>query len=221
MIALLAAMATVLAFCLIPVTANATEIRTGGNAIVGRHLSDATGASMYLFEPDRRPREQRGSGFSHCVGDCLILFHPVAGEPTPTPGPGVDARLISTVLRPDGKLQATYNGWPLYYFGEDIFAGDTNGHQFNEFGGDWYLIGPTGRELGGRLAGGVDYQESERCGCQDAGAVAPVLRVAAASLEARFSDDFHSNRTAGGGASLLVGQGFVANRLTSAPNPGE
>ena len=70
------------------------------------------GVSLYLFEQDRRPGDQRGSSNSHCIGDCLILFRPVAGEPAPTAGPGVDARLIGSVRRPDGDLQATYNGWP-------------------------------------------------------------------------------------------------------------
>ena len=97
--------------------------------------------------------------------------------------------------RPDGNLQATYNGWPLYYFGEDIFAGDTNGHQFNEFGGDWYLIAPTGREVGGRLAGGVDYEKSEQCGYEDVGVPTAMVSVAAATVTAQFSDNFQSNKT--------------------------
>ena len=209
MIARLAAIATVLAFCVVPATAKAVQIRAVPNAVVGRHLSDATGVSVYLFEPDRRLGDQRSSATSHCIGDCLILFRPVAGEPAPTTGPGVDPRLIGTVRRSDGKLQATYNGWPLYYFGEDIFAGETNGHQFNEFGGDWYLIGPTGREVGGRLAGGVDYQKSDRCGCQDVSAPAPGVRAGGATLEARFIEDFRPTRT----GSLLPG--FGTARLAS------
>jgi predicted lipoprotein with Yx(FWY)xxD motif len=216
MIARLAGIATVLALCVIPVTAKATVIRAVANTVVGRHLSDAMGVSLYLFEQDRHPGDQRGSSNSHCIGDCLILFRPVAGEPAPTAGPGVDARLIGAVRRPDGNLQATYNGWPLYYFGEDILAGDTNGHQFNEFGGDWYLIAPTGREVGGRLAAGVDYQKSERCGCQDVGVPTAVVSVAAAKPAARFSDDFQPNKTDPAIAALLVDRALGVTRLASA-----
>ena len=45
-------------------------------------------------------------------------------------------------------MQATYNGWPLYYFAEDFVAGDINGHDFEEFGGEWYLVTPDGGALG-------------------------------------------------------------------------
>jgi len=62
-------------------------------------------------------------------------------------------------------VQATYNGRPLYYFAEDFNAGDTNGHQFEEFGGDWYLVTPTGREVGGKIASGGNSQGGENCGC--------------------------------------------------------
>ena len=41
-------------------------------------------------------------------------------------------------------FQVTYNGWPLYFFVEDIQPGDINGHDIESFGEDWYLVGPNG-----------------------------------------------------------------------------
>jgi predicted lipoprotein with Yx(FWY)xxD motif len=48
----------------------------------------------------------------------------------------VDAGLVGSFRRPDGKVQAMYNGWPLYSFADDYVAGDVNGHDFEEFGGE-------------------------------------------------------------------------------------
>jgi predicted lipoprotein with Yx(FWY)xxD motif len=158
------------AFFVLPADAKSTPIIKAGHAALGGHLTDASGVSLYLFEEDRREGNQPGSIPSHCVNDCLTLWPPVPGDPLPAAGSGVDRRLIGSFRRPDGKVQATYNGWPLYYFAEDFIVGDTNGHQFEEFGGDWYLVTPTGREFGGKLASGGDYQGGEDCVCHETAA---------------------------------------------------
>lgn len=155
----------VAALFVLPPDAKSTTLVRAEHAELGWHLTDASGASLYLFEEDRQEGDQRGSIPSDCVGDCLVLWPSVPGDPLPAAGTGVDARLIGSFRRPDGKVQATYNGWPLYYFAEDFIAGDINGHQFEEFGGDWYLVTPTGHELGGKLASGGDYQGGEDCVC--------------------------------------------------------
>jgi predicted lipoprotein with Yx(FWY)xxD motif len=56
-------------------------------------------------------------------------------------GDGVDAALLGTAARDDGSQQATYNGWPLYYFGADTAAGDTNGQGVNDV---WFAISARG-----------------------------------------------------------------------------
>jgi predicted lipoprotein with Yx(FWY)xxD motif len=164
------------AFFVLPADAKSIPVIKAGHAALGGHLTDASGVSLYLFEEDRREGNQPGSIPSHCVKDCLTLWPPVPGDPLPAAGSGVDPRLIGSFRRPDGKVQATYNGWPLYYFAEDFIVGDTNGHQFEEFGGDWYLVTPTGRELGGKLASGGDYQGGEDCVCH--GTAGPGLSTA-------------------------------------------
>jgi predicted lipoprotein with Yx(FWY)xxD motif len=151
------------AVVLIPATVSATVIKAEGG-VIGRHLADNRGFSLYLFEKGRDSGQR--SNKNNCVGDCLILWSPVPGDPFPTIGNGLDATLVGSFRRSDGTVQATYNGRLLYYFGEDLVAGDINGHQFEEFGGVGYLVTPTGRELGGQIAG-KNYQGGEDCVCHE------------------------------------------------------
>lgn len=104
--------------------------------------------AIYMFEEDR-PEGFRGRPVeSDCLADCLIRWPALAGDPLPVAGEDVDQALIGAFVRPDGKSQATYNGWPLYYFAEDFIAGDINGQAFEEFGGEWYLLDPAGNVIG-------------------------------------------------------------------------
>ncbi|MHB8707648.1 MAG: COG4315 family predicted lipoprotein [Desulfuromonadales bacterium] len=43
------------------------------------------------------------------------------------------------ITRDDGKPQAMFRGYPLYYFAGDAKAGDTNGHALRDI---WYVIDP-------------------------------------------------------------------------------
>ena len=50
--------------------------------------------------------------------------------------------MLGTAARPDdGIAQATYNGWPLYYFGGDTAPGQTHGQGVID---SWYVIDATG-----------------------------------------------------------------------------
>jgi len=65
-------------------------------------------------------------------------------SPEAMAGEGVDATLLGTITRDDGSTQVTYNGWPLYYFHEDMAAGDTNGQGVE---GVWFLVSPEGEAV--------------------------------------------------------------------------
>ena len=60
-------------------------------------------------------------------------------------GDGLDMALVGTITRADGTVQATYNGWPLYYFGGDSAAGDVNGQGVNDV---WWVIDASGTPIG-------------------------------------------------------------------------
>jgi predicted lipoprotein with Yx(FWY)xxD motif len=101
---------------------------------LGTILVDAgEGKTLYIFMPDNK-------GPSTCTGDCAKLWPALTGPATA--GAGADASLLGTAKRTDnGTEQATYNGWPLYYFGGDSAAGQTNGQGI---AGKWYVIDATG-----------------------------------------------------------------------------
>lgn len=99
---------------------------------LGGILADADGNTLYLFVPD-------GQGASVCNDDCADAWPPLLGDVSA--GDGVDESLLGTATRDDGEEQATYNGWPLYYFAADAAAGDTNGQGVNDV---WWVISASG-----------------------------------------------------------------------------
>ena len=56
-------------------------------------------------------------------------------------GEGIDATLLGMTERTDGAMQVTYNGWPLYFWWEDMNPGDTLGQSIGEV---WFVGSPTG-----------------------------------------------------------------------------
>lgn len=99
---------------------------------LGEILVDGDGNTVYLFVPDAQ-------GPSVCVDGCADAWPPLVGDVSA--GDGVDAGLLGSVARDDGTEQATFNGWPLYYFASDAAPGDTNGQGVNEV---WYVLDANG-----------------------------------------------------------------------------
>jgi predicted lipoprotein with Yx(FWY)xxD motif len=103
-------------------------------------LVDQDGRTLYVTSDDTQ-----NSGASSCTdSECTTEWPAVIVTETPTAGTGVDATLLGTITREDGTMQATYNGWPLYYFDEDTAAGDMNGRGME---GAWFLVSATGTAI--------------------------------------------------------------------------
>jgi predicted lipoprotein with Yx(FWY)xxD motif len=103
---------------------------------LGTILVDGQGNTLYLFTNDTQDEA------STCTGGCSAEWPALAG--TVTAGDGVDESLIGTVAGEGGVEQATYNGWPLYYYDEDTAPGDTNGQGS---GGVWWVVGADGNAI--------------------------------------------------------------------------
>ena len=131
-----------------PATAEATETTTAGDVTISTSTSadvsepflvDDEGRSLYLFTNDTQ-----NSGASTCTGDCLAAWPAVVVTGAPAAGTGVDAAMLGTITRDDGTIQATYNGWPLYYYVDDTAAGDILGQGMNDV---WFLVSATGNAI--------------------------------------------------------------------------
>jgi predicted lipoprotein with Yx(FWY)xxD motif len=106
---------------------------------VGKVLVGANGRTLYLFTADKGTK-------SVCYGQCATYWPPlIAGKPTA--GAGLNASLLGTTKRKDGKLQVTYHGHPLYFFQPDKKAGDINGQGFVHFGGSWWTVSAAGARI--------------------------------------------------------------------------
>jgi predicted lipoprotein with Yx(FWY)xxD motif len=107
---------------------------------LGKILVDGKGITLYDFPPDKGTT-------SVCYGACAALWPPLLTHGKPVAGRGVHASLLGTTKRKDGKLQVTYRGHPLYYFVSDRKPGQTTGQGLNQFGGPWWVLSPTGKEV--------------------------------------------------------------------------
>lgn len=138
----LCAMALVL---VTPAIAQTTDdpITTAVNGEEGEYLVAGTGYALYMFKADTQGTST-ALAKSACEDDCLGVWPPLIVDAPPVGDAKVRPELLGTMTRSDGTLQATYNGWPLYFYAEDVETTDTKGDDIESFGEDWYLIGPNG-----------------------------------------------------------------------------
>jgi predicted lipoprotein with Yx(FWY)xxD motif len=101
------------------------------------HLTGDMGLALYAFKKD-------GPSTSACTSsNCVANWPPFtvkAGE-TAAAGTGVTGT-IATFARPDGSMQVSWNGQPLYYFAGDTKPADTTGANVSP---DWSLAVPKAR----------------------------------------------------------------------------
>jgi predicted lipoprotein with Yx(FWY)xxD motif len=101
---------------------------------IGTALADPRGFTLYHLTTET-------NGQIQCTGSCAGTWPPLlstTGSPSAAAGvPGT----IGTLKRPDGSLQVTYNGMPLY-----TYSGDSGPHQANGQGiqGVWFAVTSSG-----------------------------------------------------------------------------
>ena len=109
----------------------AKALLTVRNTSVGYVLATSTGRTIYWYSADTK-----GSGKSSCTGSCLTAWPAVTGTPAAAAGVRLAGKL-GTITRPGGVVQATYNGYPLYTYAQDMAAGQATG---NGAAGAWHVI---------------------------------------------------------------------------------
>lgn len=115
-----------------PTTPSAT---TGGYTIkvatksgIGDYLVDSRGMTLYYSTSDV-------IGKSNATAAVLANW-PIFNTPDFMVWPTVDRNDFATITRNDAAEQATYKGWPLYYYAKDQAPGDTLGEGV---GGTWFV----------------------------------------------------------------------------------
>jgi predicted lipoprotein with Yx(FWY)xxD motif len=111
-------------------SATVVERNIGGTEV----LTNSAGLTLYWFAPDT-------STTSKCTGSCATYWPPVKGPATA--GSGVTGTL-GVITRPDGTMQATYDGHPLYTYVGDTAPGQNKGNGLNLSGGLWYEMTVSG-----------------------------------------------------------------------------
>jgi len=117
---------------------------------VGEYLVDERGMSLYMFAKDTRD-------VSTCYDDCAVAWPPVLLPESYRFDffqrfNYMDDDLLGTLTRTDGKVQMTFNHFPLYYYAQDKVPGDILGHGISGFGARWFLLGSDGKPIESSLS---------------------------------------------------------------------
>lgn len=123
----------------VPVTGE-TTIKATLSDNHGPILVDGDGVAVYIYTKDT----QNGTTSACTEQDCTANWTPVTTQGAPVAGAGAIQKLLGTITRPDGTMQVTYNGWPLYYSNKDNGSGSTNGQGMDNA---WYLVSPAGKAI--------------------------------------------------------------------------
>lgn len=94
-------------------------------------LTNTKGLTLYSLSVEK-------NGKFICTGSCTSTWRPllVAAGTKPT-GPVK----LGTIKRPEGKIQVTFKGLPLYTFDGDSKKGEANGEGIKDVG-TWHAVTP-------------------------------------------------------------------------------
>jgi predicted lipoprotein with Yx(FWY)xxD motif len=97
---------------------------------LGTILVDSQGMTLYHLSGEQ-------NGKLICTSSaCIGVWHPLIAPSSGTPS-GVGS--LGTVKRPEGTMQVTYRGTPLYTFTGDQQAGETKGEGIKDVG-TWSVV---------------------------------------------------------------------------------
>jgi predicted lipoprotein with Yx(FWY)xxD motif len=105
-------------------SSSAVVVNSASNSL-GTILVDSQGMTLYHLSGEV-------NGKFICTGSCLSVWHPLTVPAGSEPSGEVGS--LGTVKRPEGTMQVTYKGTPLYTFAQDKQAGETNGQGIKDVG---------------------------------------------------------------------------------------
>jgi predicted lipoprotein with Yx(FWY)xxD motif len=101
-------------------------VKTGSVSSLGTVLVNAQGMTLYALSG-----EKAGKWICTTSG-CVKVWHPLTVPAGAKPGTSV--ALLGTTKRPNGALQVTYKGMPLYTFAQDTAPGQDKGQGIKDVG---------------------------------------------------------------------------------------
>lgn len=111
-----------------------TVVKEGESPDLGRTvLTNTKGHTLYSLSVETKGR-------FICTGGCLSLWKPLLVPAGVKPMGPVK---LGTIKRPEGKVQVTYKGRPLYAFKGDAKSGEANGEGFKDVG-TWHAATVSG-----------------------------------------------------------------------------
>jgi predicted lipoprotein with Yx(FWY)xxD motif len=101
-------------------------VKSAANSTLGATvLVNAQGLTLYSLSGET------GGKFICASSACTQVWHPLSAS-AGTPSGSVGS--LGTVKRPDGTVQVTYKGMPLYTFAEDRAPGEAKGQGIKDVG---------------------------------------------------------------------------------------
>ncbi len=112
-------------------TPKAALVKTSSTSNRGTILVDSSGMTLYHLGGEQ-------NGRFICTGSaCVGVWHPLIAPASGVASGGISS--LGTVKRPDGSVQVTYKGTPLYTFAEDQQPGESNGQGIKDVG-TWSVV---------------------------------------------------------------------------------
>ncbi len=111
-------------------------VKSAKNRILGETILVTTkGMTLY-----RLSGEKQGA-LSCATPACFAIWRPLWIAPGTTP---TGAKNLGTLKRPDGRIQVTYKGGPLYTYANDRKTGQVNGNGLKAGVASWQVVVTTG-----------------------------------------------------------------------------
>jgi predicted lipoprotein with Yx(FWY)xxD motif len=111
-------------------SSSAVVVKTASNSL-GTILVDSQGMTLYHLSGEVNGK------FICTSSACVGVWHPLTAPSSGAPSGEVGS--LSTVKRPEGTVQVTYKGTPLYTFTGDRQPGETKGQGIKDVG-TWSVI---------------------------------------------------------------------------------
>jgi predicted lipoprotein with Yx(FWY)xxD motif len=128
---------------------------------VGTVLVNGQGQTLYMLTSEKGGKITctAANGCTQVWPETLLT----QGATAAAAGRGVQSSLLGTVKDARGRLEVTYNHWPLYTFSGDPGPGVAKGQGVTSFGGTWYVLNQSGHPAttpgpSGTASSGGGYQ---------------------------------------------------------------